>query len=120
MSTDEYKAFQALQVRRGAFRRRRERRAAEQRTHHFQAQLQQATDIAITAAVRARLAETVTDLHVTWPLRVTVGDVRTAARDHFDLEVSEADAAAMLRHRLERRGHAGWGDLVTDAYEYDD
>ncbi|WP_438297971.1 hypothetical protein [Streptomyces sp. HUAS TT7] len=103
-----------------AIRRRRERLAAEQRARHFQAQVQQATDMAITAAVRARLSEPVTDIHITWPLRVTVGDVLTAAREHFALDVHEADAAAMLRHRLEWRGHAGWGDLVTDAYEYDD
>lgn len=104
----------------GAIRRRRERRAADQRARHFQAQVQQATDLAITAAVRAQLAEPVTDLRIAWPLRVTVGDVTTAAREHFALEITEADAAAMLRRRLEWRGLAGWGDLVTDAYEYGD
>ncbi|NEB60340.1 hypothetical protein G3I61_11460 [Streptomyces diastaticus] len=102
-----------------AIRRRRERLAAARQAHHLQAQLQESTDMAITAAVRARLSESVTDLHVVWPLRVTVGDVLTAAREHFALEVTEADAAAMLRHRLEFRGHARWPDLVTDAYEYD-
>lgn len=105
---------------RRAIRRRRERLAAEQQARHIQAQVQQATDMAITAAVRARLSEPVTDIHIAWPLRVTVGDVLTAAREHFALEVTEADAAAMLRHRLEWRGHPGWGELVTDAYEYDD
>jgi hypothetical protein len=54
-----------------AIRRRRERLAAARQAHHLQAQVQQATDMAITAAVRARLSEPVTDIHVTWPLRVT-------------------------------------------------
>ncbi|MER5511544.1 hypothetical protein ABT052_40465 [Streptomyces sp. NPDC002766] len=104
---------------RNRLRRRRERRAADRQALLVQAQLQQAADMAITAAVRAQHSEPVTDLHVVWPLRVTVGDVRAAAREHFAREVTDAEAAAMLRHRLEVRGHVGWGDLVTDAYEHD-
>ncbi|WP_432071256.1 hypothetical protein [Streptomyces sp. AA1529] len=100
-------------------RRRRERLAAARQAHHLQAQLQESTDMAITARC-VPASEPVTDLHVVWPLRVTVGDVLTATRERFALEVTEADAAAMLRHRLEFRGHARWPDLVTDAYEYDD
>jgi hypothetical protein len=105
---------------RSLLRRRRERRAAGQRARHVEAQLQQAADMAITAAVRAQRSEPVTDLHVVWPLQVTVGDVRAAAREHFAREVTAVDAAAMLRFRLEVRGYVGWGDLVTDAYEYED
>lgn len=74
--------------------------------------------MAITAAVRAQLSEPVTNLHVSWPLRVTVGDVISQAQENFSLQVSKADAAAMLRHRLEWRGLAGWPDLVTDAYDH--
>ncbi|MER6138316.1 hypothetical protein [Streptomyces sp. NPDC001815] len=100
-------------------RRRRERQAAVRQAHHLQAQLQESTDMAITAAVRAQLAEPVTDLRIVWPVRVTVGDVIRQAEENFSLQVSKTDAAAMLRNRLEVRGHAGWPDLVTDAYEYD-
>ncbi|MFD3580706.1 hypothetical protein [Streptomyces sp. NPDC058644] len=75
--------------------------------------------MAITVAVCAQLAEPVIDLHISIPLRVTTGDVRAAARDHFGLAtVTSAQAAAILRQRLEWRGHAGWPDLVADAYDY--
>lgn len=101
----------------GFLRRRRERRAAEREARHTQAQALFATDMAITAAIRAQLAEPMTDLDITWPLRVTVGDVLSQAQDHFRLELPEADAAKLLRHRLELRGHSRWPDLVTDAYD---
>ncbi|MFD5236068.1 hypothetical protein [Streptomyces tendae] len=92
---------------------RQERRADE----HYRKQLQAATDHAITTAVRARLAEPVVDLHITIPMRVTVGDVIARALDDFALEVPREHAAAMLRHRLEFRGHARWPDLITDAFD---
>ena len=99
-------------------RRRRERAAAERHQEHVAAQLVAATDMAITAAVRAQLAEPVTDLHVTAPLRVTTGDVRAAAHDHFGItSMTHQEAAALLRQRLERRGHVGWGHLITNAYD---
>ncbi|MFD8851578.1 hypothetical protein [Streptomyces sp. NPDC059604] len=101
----------------GFLRRRRERRAAEREAQHVLAQALFATDMAITLAVRARLAEPVTSLDIVWPLRVTVGDVLSQAQDHFRLELSEADAAKLLRYRLELRGHSRWPDLVTDAYD---
>lgn len=99
--------------------RRRERQAAARQVRHRRAQLQESTDLAISAAVRAKSAEPVTDLRITWPLRVTVGDVIARAQERFSLQVSKDEAAAMLRHRLEFRGHVGWGDLVTDAYEHE-
>ncbi|MFD3907835.1 hypothetical protein ACFXOL_11000 [Streptomyces californicus] len=92
---------------------RRQRRADE----HYRKLLQAATDHAITAAVRARLAEPVTDLHITIPMRVSVGDVIARAHDDFALEVPRDHAAAMLRHRLIFRGHARWPDLITDAFD---
>jgi hypothetical protein len=81
---------------------RRQRRGDE----HYRRQLQAATDHAITAAVRARLAEPVTDLHITVPMRITVGDVVARAHEDFALEVPRDHAAAMLRHRLIFRSHA--------------
>ncbi|MEV5348938.1 hypothetical protein [Streptomyces achromogenes] len=90
-----------------------ERRADE----HYRKQLQAATDHAITTAVRARLAEPVVDVHITIPMRVTVGDVIARALEDFALDVPRDHAAAMLRHRLEFRGHARWPDLITDAFE---
>jgi hypothetical protein len=90
----------------------------DQRARHVEAQLETAADWAITAAVRAQLAEPVTDLSITRPLRVTTGDVIARAEADFNLRVSVVEAAAMLRRRLERRGHAGWPDLITDAYDH--
>lgn len=101
---------------------RQQRKAAErqaQGNEHYRRQLQTATDWAITTAVRARMAEPVTDLSIVNPLRVTTGDVIARAQDEFNLQVPQADAAVMLRHRLEHRGHAHWPDLITDAYEED-
>ncbi|MFJ2406672.1 hypothetical protein ACIOUE_35835 [Streptomyces xanthochromogenes] len=95
---------------------RQQRRADE----HYRQQLQAATDHAITTAVRAQLAEPVTDLHITIPMRVTVGDVIARALEDCALEVPRDHAAAMLRHRLEFRGHARWPDLITDAYDEED
>ncbi|MFJ2833569.1 hypothetical protein ACIPC1_39530 [Streptomyces sp. NPDC087263] len=92
---------------------RRQRRGDE----HFRKQLHAATDNAITTAVRARLAEPVTDLHHIPAMRVTTGDVVARALDDFGLEVPRDHAAAMLRHRLEFRGHARWPDLITDAFD---
>jgi hypothetical protein len=105
---------------RAAIRRRRERLAAERQARHQRAQLREAADIAFAAGVRAKLREPVTDLHVTWPVRVTVGDVIAAAAEHFTLAVSPEEAAAMLRERLTFKGYAGWPDLVTDAWDYGD
>ncbi|MFI5987086.1 hypothetical protein ACIBEA_40255 [Streptomyces sp. NPDC051555] len=100
-------------------KRQQRKEAANQRKadEHYRRQLQTSTDWAITTAVRARLAEPVTDLHITIPLRVTVGDVIARAAEDFNLTVDRADAATMLRHRLEHRGHARWPDLITDAYD---
>ncbi|MFG3207937.1 hypothetical protein [Streptomyces sp. NPDC048192] len=92
---------------------RRQRRGDE----HYRKQLQAATDDAITTAVRARLAEPVVDLHITIPMRITVGDVIARAHEDFALDVPRDHAAAMLRHRLEFRGHARWPDLITDAFD---
>ncbi|MEU9796904.1 hypothetical protein AB0E27_41275 [Streptomyces sparsogenes] len=91
---------------------RRQRRGDE----HYRKQLQAATDHAITTAVRARLAEPVINLHIVPPMRVSVGDVVARALEDFALEVLRDHAAAMLRHRLEFRGHACWPDLITDAF----
>lgn len=101
-------------------RRLRERRAAEREAkeaQHFLTLALLATDMAITAAVRARLAEPVPSPDVVWPLRVTVGDVLSQAHDHFHLELSAPYGAKLLQHRLEARGHSRWPDLVTDAYD---
>lgn len=92
---------------------RRRRRANE----HYRKQLQAAADHAISTAVRAQLAEPVTDLHSSIPLRVSVGDVVARALEDFALQVPRDDAAAMLRHRLSFRGHTGWPDLITDAFD---
>lgn len=92
-------------------------RAQQRGDEHYRRQLQTATDHAITTAVRAQLAEPVTDLHITRPLRITVGDVVARAHEDFALRVPRADATAMLRHRLEFRGHARWPDLITDAFD---
>lgn len=101
--------FQRLYRRRAAAAHRR----AEE---HRLRRLRLATDTAITAAVRAQLAEPVTDLHVDPALLVTVGDVLARARADA-LDVRPAEAAAMLRHRLAARGLAGWPDILTDAYD---
>ncbi|KAB7833535.1 hypothetical protein [Streptomyces mobaraensis] len=101
-------------------RKRQQRREAERQRRgdeHYRRQLQVATDNAITTAVRARMAEPITNLHIVNPLRVTTGDVIARALEEFALSVPHEDAAAMLRHRLEHRGHARWPDLITDAYE---
>ncbi|MFF4607763.1 hypothetical protein ACFY12_34120 [Streptomyces sp. NPDC001339] len=102
-------------------RKRQQRKEAEGQRRgdeHYRRQLQAAADHAITTAVRARLAEPITDLHIVHPLRITTGDVIARALEDFVLRVPRADAAAMLRHRLECRGHARWPDLITDAYEH--
>ncbi|GGN47561.1 hypothetical protein [Streptomyces fuscichromogenes] len=95
-------------------RAEQDRRAAAE---HYRKRLLAATDHAITTAVRAQLAEPVTDLRITRPMRVTVGDVVARARDDFALEVPRDQAAELLRHRLEFRGHARWPDLITDAFD---
>jgi hypothetical protein len=92
---------------------RRQRRGDE----HYRKQLQAATDHAITTSVRARLAEPVTDLHHVPAMRVTTSDVVARAHEDFGLEVPRDHAVAMLRHRLEFRGHARWPDLITDAFD---
>ncbi|MCX4462439.1 hypothetical protein OOK58_59205 [Streptomyces sp. NBC_01728] len=91
-----------------------DRRAAAE---HYRKRLLAATDHAITTAVRAQLAEPVTDLRIRPPMRVTIGDVVARARDDFALEVPRDHAAEMLRRRLEFRGHARWPDLLTDAFD---
>lgn len=99
---------------------RQQRRAAEDQARgdeRYREQLLAATDHAITTAVRVRLAEPVTDLHHVPAMRVTTGDVVAHALDRFGLEVPRDHAAAMLRHRLEFRGHARWPDLITDAFD---
>ncbi|MFF0142693.1 hypothetical protein ACFYRN_40450 [Streptomyces sp. NPDC005227] len=96
------------------YRAERDRQVAAE---HYRKKLLAATDHAITTSVRARLAEPVTDLHITIPMRVTVGDVVARAREDFALEVPRDQAAEMLRHRLEFRGHARWPDLITDAFD---
>ncbi|MFE7268199.1 hypothetical protein ACFU9B_40380 [Streptomyces sp. NPDC057592] len=97
--------------------RRKEAKAQRRGDEHYRKLLQAATDHAITTAVRARLAEPVVDLHITIPMRVSVGDVIARALDDFALDVPRDHAAAMLRHRLIFRGHAGWPDLITDAFD---
>lgn len=101
-------------------RRRQQRKAdqaQQQGDEHYRRQLKSATDWAITAAVRAQLAEPVTSLHIENPMRVTTGDVIARALDDFALRVPRADAAAMLRDRLTFRGLAGWPDVLTDAFD---
>lgn len=97
--------------------RRRQQRKAARGHEHYRRQLQAATDHAIATAVRARLAEPVTDLHITVPTRITVDDVVARAHDDFALRVPRDHAAAMLRHRLESQGHTRWPDLITDAFD---
>lgn len=89
------------------------------RDEHYRRRLLAATDSAITAALRAQLAEPVTDLHITIPLRVTVADVLARARADFSLEASRGDAAAMLRDRLRFRAPCAGSDLITDAFDGD-
>ncbi|MEU0032037.1 hypothetical protein [Streptomyces sp. NPDC006335] len=98
---------------------RRHRAEQDRRTaaEHYRKRLLAATDHAITTAVRAQLAEPVTDLRIRPPMRVTIGDVITRARNDFAMEVPRDKAAEMLRHRLELRGHARWPDLITDAFD---
>ncbi|MGW6605172.1 hypothetical protein [Streptomyces sp. NPDC055036] len=100
--------------------RRKEAVAQRRGEEHYRRQLLAATDHAISTAARAQLAEPVTDLHITIPLRVTAGDVVACALDDFALQVPRAEAAAMLRHRLEFRGLARWPDLITDAFDEED
>jgi hypothetical protein len=97
--------------------RQRQQRTATRADEHYRRQLQSATDWAITAAARAQLDEPVTDLNITVPMRVTTGDVIARAQENFALRIPRGDAAAMLRHRLEFRGHARWPDLITDAFD---
>ncbi|MFM9625088.1 hypothetical protein ACKI14_45110 [Streptomyces turgidiscabies] len=101
----------------GRISRHRDERDRRTAAEHYRKQLLAATDHAITTAVRARLAEPVVDLHITIPIRVSVGDVIARALEDFALEIPRDHAAAMLRHRLEFRGHARWPDLITDAFD---
>lgn len=100
--------------------RREEDRQQRRGDEHYRKLLQAATDHAITTAVRARLAGPVVDLHITIPMRLSVGDVIARALDDFALEVPPDHAAAMLRHRLEVRGHTHWPDLITDAFDHEE
>lgn len=101
----------------GRIRRHRAEQDRRAVAEHYRKRLLAATDLAITTAVRAQLAEPVTDLRIRPPMRVSVGDVVDRARDDFALEVPRDQAAEMLRHRLEFRGHARWPDLITDAFD---
>jgi hypothetical protein len=105
-----------------AIRRRRERLATERQAAHFDAQLRESADIAITAARRAlirrmptlSLQERVQDRE-----RVDVQDVLDTGWEHFGLtDVPRERAAAILRARYELR--TGSMDLATDAYAYGD
>ncbi|MFJ8957347.1 hypothetical protein ACIRO1_45380 [Streptomyces sp. NPDC102381] len=101
--------------------RRREAEALAAIEADYRRQLQKATDLAISAAIRAQLNEPVTaDLQRPYPLHVTIADVVARALDDFALRVPRNDAAAMLRARLEFRGHARWPDLITDAFDEED
>lgn len=75
---------------------------------HFEAQLREAADMAITRARRAA------PTGERW--RVDVDDVLAAAHDHFGLAaIPPEKAGAALRARYELR--AGPVDLDTDAYD---
>ncbi|MGD6757276.1 hypothetical protein [Streptomyces sp. BH105] len=101
--------------------RREARKAAEdldRRQADYLDQLQEAADRAVGAAIRAQLAEPLTaDLQQRHPLCVTTSDVVDRAHNDFALRVPRKDAAAMLRERLELRGHVRFPDLITDAYD---
>lgn len=85
---------------------------------HRHQQVVSATDWAITVAVRASLTALPAAIGEP-PLIVTAADVVDRAAADFNLHLTRAEAAAMLRARLEFRGHAAFGAVVTDAYEED-
>lgn len=96
----------------GKYRRRAEA-TRSQETHHQQ-QLVCAADWAITTGWND--AERRADPQAPMRLHVTVHDVRKRAYDDFTLQIPPAEAAAVLRHRLEHRAHTG-PYVHTDAYE---
>ncbi|MCQ4045800.1 hypothetical protein ACFOSC_27710 [Streptantibioticus rubrisoli] len=98
-------------------RHHRAERARRTAAEHRHRQLVNAADQAISTAVRASLAELAAAPAAEPPLRVNVADVLDRARSDFNLQITRAEAATMLRHRLEFRGHATFGAVVTDAYE---
>jgi hypothetical protein len=97
--------------------RRARQRAGQAAERHRHLQLVNAADWAITTAVRAGRNELATDPFAVSPIRVSVQDVIERAGHDFNLQVSLAEAAAVLRHRLIHRGYASLGVVITDAFE---
>ncbi|MFI8992179.1 hypothetical protein ACIG63_45840 [Streptomyces antimycoticus] len=83
---------------------------------HRRRQLLHAVDWAISTAVRECWSRQVDDWRAPRIMLVSVADVIRRAEADFNLHVSREEARAVLRERLEHRGHLHT-TLVTDDHD---
>jgi hypothetical protein len=83
---------------------------------HRRRQLLNATDWAITTAVRECFNRQVTDWRAPRIMLISVADVVRRAEDDFNLHISREEAHALLMDRLAHRGHLQT-TLVTDEHD---
>ncbi|MCZ0984054.1 hypothetical protein O1L60_45650 [Streptomyces diastatochromogenes] len=94
----------------------RDEQARRIAAEHRQRQLLNATDWAITTAIRECWARTVDDWRAPRIMLVSVADVIRRAQEDFNLHVSWEEAHGVLMYRLTCRGHLQTA-LVTDAHD---
>lgn len=83
---------------------------------HRRRQLVNATDWAITTAVRECWDRKVDDWRASRIMLISVADVVRRAEDDFNLQISREEAHALLMDRLAFRGHLQT-TLVTDEHD---
>ncbi|MFC8223594.1 hypothetical protein ACFUTY_36185 [Streptomyces sp. NPDC057362] len=83
---------------------------------HRRRQLVNATDWAITTAVRECWDRKVDDWRAPRIMLISVADVVRRAEDDFNLQISREEAHALLMDRLAFRGHLQT-TLVTDEHD---
>ncbi|MGW3491902.1 hypothetical protein [Streptomyces sp. NRRL F-5630] len=95
------------------YRAEHARRTAAEHRHR---QLLNATDWAITTALRKCSAREVDDWRAPGIMLISVADVVRRAEEDFNLRVEHEEAHALLMHRLEFRGHLQT-TLVTEEHD---